>query len=142
MLITNHVLAGALIGTAVPHQATAFGLGVASHFALDMVPHWGDDTVFLKVAVVDGLVGLATLGVIARSASREQRSAVVAGMLGSCLPDADKPSKLFFGRSPFPASLDQWHMDIQRESTRRLPQEFLVAGVGALALRVVRRHLG
>jgi hypothetical protein len=142
VLITNHVFAGALIGTVVPHEATAFGLGVASHFALDMVPHWGNDDIFLKVAVVDGLVGLTALGLIARSARQGRRAAVVAGMLGSCLPDADKPSKLFFGRSPFPGPVDQWHMDIQRESVRRMPQELLVAGLGALALRAVRRRLG
>ena len=41
MLLTNHVLSGALIGALVRRPAPAFALGVASHFALDTVPHWG-----------------------------------------------------------------------------------------------------
>ena len=69
-----------------------------------------------------------------------RRTTVLAAMLGACLPDADKPSTLFFGRSPFPAAVDRWHWAIQRESPRRLPQEFAVAAAGALALRGVR-HL-
>ncbi|WP_148614095.1 hypothetical protein [Nocardioides rubriscoriae] len=135
MLITNHVLSGALVGAVSPGPASAFALGVVSHAVLDSVPHWGDESIFLPVAVVDGLVGLATLGAVARAAGPEPRARVVAGMLGACLPDADKPSNLFFGRSPFPSAVDLWHQQIQRESPRRLPQEFVVALAGALLVR-------
>lgn len=135
MLITNHVLCGALVGAVAPSPSTAFVAGVASHFALDMIPHWGDQATFLRVAVVDGLVGLATMGVIAVRTPRARRRHVVAGMLGACAPDADKPSELFFGRSPYPLALDDWHRAIQRESPRRLPQEFAVAALGALLVR-------
>ena len=55
------------------------------------------------VAVVDGLVGLATMTAVAGCTGARSGRRVVAGMLGACLPDADKPSELFFGRSPFPA---------------------------------------
>ena len=41
MLLTNHVLSGALIGAVVRRPVPAFVLGIASHFALDTVPHWG-----------------------------------------------------------------------------------------------------
>ena len=82
---------------------------MASHFALDVVPHWGDDEIFLQVAVVDGLVGLAAMAQVARRAPTPAAYGVVAGMLGACLPDADKPAKLFFGRSPFPVVVDDWH---------------------------------
>ncbi len=138
MLITNHVLSGALVGRVAPGPASAFVAGLVSHFVLDVVPHWGEQRIFLRVAVVDGLVGLAVMGVIARTAAPERRTRVVAGMLGACLPDADKPSELFFGRSPFPVALDDWHRQIQRESPRRLPQEVVVATLGAL---IVRRAL-
>ncbi len=143
MLITNHVLSGALIGALAPGPGSAFVVGLASHFTLDTVPHWGnpDEGVFLRVAVVDGLVGLATLGLIARVARADRRVTVVAGMLGACLPDADKPSTLFFGRSPFPQSVDDWHIRIQRESPRRMPQEVAVATVGGLLVRAVLRRL-
>ncbi len=141
MLITNHVLSGALVGALAPGPVSAFVVGVASHFALDTVPHWGDqdESVFLRVAVSDGLVGLTAMSVIAWTTPRARRARVVAGMLGACAPDADKPSELFFGRSPFPFALDQWHRDIQRESPRRMPQEFAVATLGALLVRRVLR---
>ncbi len=134
MLVTNHVLAGALIGAASPGPASAFAAGFGSHFAMDVVPHWGDDSIFLQVAVPDGLVGATTMAALFRTA-RGRRLRVAAGMAGAVLPDLDKPSNLFFGRSPFPARFDRFHVDIQRESTRRLPQEFVVAAVLALACR-------
>ena len=73
MLLTNHVLSGALIGAVVRRPVPAFVLGVASHFALDAVPHWGDwrgDTrKFLRVAVPDGLTALATMAAFAAAGS-------------------------------------------------------------------------
>src|ERR1700728_4818444 len=57
MLVTNHVLSGAVIGAAVRRPAPAFALGVASHFVLDAVPHWGKfggGRRLLRVAVPDG----------------------------------------------------------------------------------------
>ncbi len=145
MLITNHVLAGALVGLATPRPTTAFALGIASHVAMDIAPHWGNEDrgVFLRVAVVDGLVGLATLAYVARLAPSSRRTAVVAGMLGACMPDTDKPSQLFFGFSPFPAAVDRFHNAIQHESTGRLPHEAAVAvlqllAVGAVVRRAVR----
>ena len=141
MLITNHVLSGALVGRAAPGPVSAFALGVASHFVVDTVPHWGDDRIFLQVAVPDGLVGLGAMAWVWRTTEPAARVRVLAGMAGACLPDADKPSTLFFGRSPFPEALDQWHRDIQRESVRRLPQEVVVAAAGAWLLRRLRRRV-
>ncbi|MBF4161794.1 hypothetical protein [Nocardioides acrostichi] len=140
MLITNHVVSGAIIGSVAPGPSSAFVAGLASHFALDSLPHWGERRIFLQVAVVDGLVGLAAMGALARLAPASRRGRVVAGMLGACAPDADKPSTLFFGRSPYPRVVDDWHISIQNESPRRLPQEVVVAGLGALvARRLLRR---
>ncbi len=143
MLITNHVVAGAVIGSLVRRPAAAFALGIASHVAMDTVPHWGDDgdeALFLKVAVVDGLVGLATMGAITRWSAPHRRACVVAGMLGACFPDSDKPSELFFGRSPFPARVDDLHRRIQNESADRLPREVLTATVGTLVARALARR--
>jgi hypothetical protein len=137
VLITNHVLGGALVGLASPGPASAFGLGVLSHVVMDVIPHWGDpdQEAFLRVAVVDGLVGLTTMALVTRLTPASRRPRVVAGMLGACFPDSDKPSHLFFGRSPFPTVVDDFHRDIQTESPRRMPQEFLVAGLQLLAYR-------
>jgi hypothetical protein len=140
VLITNHVLAGALVGTLSPGPVSAFAAGVVSHFAMDAVPHWGGYELrdVLHVAVVDGLIGAATLALVARAAPRGRRARLVAGMLGAAFPDTDKPWDLFLGGSPFPRSFDRFHGRIQTESPRRLPQEVLVATVGAF---VVRRAL-
>ncbi len=140
MLITNHVLSGALVGAVSPGPVSAFALGVVSHAVLDSVPHWGDRSIFLRVAVVDGLVGLTAMGAVAAATPPPARARVVAGMLGACAPDADKPSDLFLGRSPFPAAVDRWHQQIQRESPRRLPQEVVVALAGAVLVRRVLRR--
>jgi hypothetical protein len=132
MLVTNHVLSGALIGAVTRRPGVALGAGIASHFVLDAVPHWGDwgdDTsLFLRVAVRDGLTGLAVMGTLAAAAPPRVRLAVIAGMVGAALPDLDKPSKMFFGRSPFPRAVDWFHGAIQREARGRFPME---AAVGA-----------
>jgi hypothetical protein len=140
VLITNHVLAGALIGTVLPGPASAFAAGVASHFVMDAVPHWGDrdEQVFLRVAVVDGLVGLATMAWVTSRTPRGRRGRVLAGMLGACFPDTDKPSTLFFGRSPFPLAVDRLHHWVQHESPRRMPQEVALAVLGATVVRRAR----
>jgi hypothetical protein len=130
MLVTNHVLSGAVIGAAVRRPAAAFALGVASHFALDAAPHWGkfgSHRRYLRVAVPDGLAGLAVMGTMAALAPRRRRVAVLAGMAGAALPDLDKPSLLFFGRSPFPAAVDRFHSRIQREAPRRAHYEATAA---------------
>ena len=76
VLLTNHVLSGALIGAVVRRPVPAFAAGVASHFVLDAVPHWGDwgsIRRFLQVAVPDGLISLAAMGTLAALAPAERR---------------------------------------------------------------------
>ncbi len=143
MLLTNHVLSGALIGGLIRRPAAAFAVGVASHFVLDTVPHWGNwrsEQVFLRVAVPDGLISLATMGVLAAVSPPERRRAVVAGMAGAALPDIDKPTRLWWGWSPFPAAVDRFHARIQDEAPGRAPVELAAAGAfAAAALTVLRR---
>jgi hypothetical protein len=63
-------------------------------------------------------------------------------MLGACLPDADKPSILFFGRSPFPAVVDHFHKWIQNEAHERMPYEAIGGLIGSFAARGLLRRLG
>ena len=140
MFITNHVLAGAIIGLAAPRRPAKVALvAVGSHLVLDAVPHWGidDDAKFRKVAIVDGLVGLATMRAVMGAVPRGTRVAVLAGMLGAAFPDADKPALMFFGRSPFPARVDRFHQQIQRESTHGIRTEIRAALAMVLAVRVL-----
>jgi hypothetical protein len=144
MLLTNHVLSGALIGALTRRPLPAFAAGVASHFVLDAVPHWGnlDWRHFLRVAVADGLVSLAVAGALAAASPSARRAAVLAGMAGAAIPDLDKPSKLWFGRSPFPAAFDRVHMGIQDEAAHRFYVELLAAAAltpaALIALRARR----
>ncbi len=40
MLAATHTLAGAAIGTVIPHPFFSFFLGLLSHYFLDTFPHW------------------------------------------------------------------------------------------------------
>ena len=142
MLLTNHVLSGALIGALARRPVAAFALGVASHFALDTVPHWGkwgSRRRFLRVAVPDGLISLAAMGAITAASPPDRRLAVLAGMTGAVLPDIEKPTKLWFGWSPFPRAVDRFHARIQHEEPRRAHIELLAAAAfGSAALIALR----
>jgi hypothetical protein len=82
---------------------------------------------------------VAAMGALAAVAPRERRFAVLAGMVGAALPDLDKPSKLWFGRSPFPRAVDRFHKKIQREAPNRFRYELAVAAAfGATALALLR----
>jgi hypothetical protein len=139
VLLTNHVLSGALIGALARRPLPAFAAGVASHFALDAVPHWGEwgsQRRFLRVAVADGLVSLAVAGASAAAAPPDRR---LAGMAGAVIPDLDKPAKLWSGRSPFPAAFDRFHMGIQDEAAHRFYVELLAAAALAPAALIALR---
>ena len=141
MLLVNHVLSGALIGALTRRPLPAFAAGVASHFVLDTVPHWGKwgRRSFLRVAVTDGLVSLAVAGTFAAASPPERRLAVLAGMAGASIPDLDKPAKLWFGRSPFPAAIDRFHIGIQDEALHRFYVELLAAAALAPAALIALR---
>jgi hypothetical protein len=91
------------------------------------------------VAVPDGLISLAVAGALAAVSPSGCRPAVLAGMAGAALPDADKPTKLWFGWSPFPRKFDRFHNRIQREAWRRVYVEVLAAGALAPAALIALR---
>ena len=147
MLVTNHVLSGAFIGRAAAGPVSAFAAGVASHFALDALPHWGNGKTIhevMHVAVPDGLLGLTAMAAVTATTPPADRLRVLAGMAGAAFPDLDKPADRFLGRSPFPRWWDAFHQAVQRESAGRMPQEILVglgqaAVLAALSRRVAPR---
>lgn len=142
MLISTHVVTGALLGRVLHRPLVAAAAGVVSHFALDRAPHWGRpsppgsrmDEFTLRVAVIDGVGGLLLIAAVAATSARHHRLPVLAGVVGACLPDLDKPGELFFGRSPFPAAFDDWHARIQPESADLLVRDVVVAVAAAAAL--------
>jgi hypothetical protein len=134
VFITNHALAGAAIGLIVRRPAAALAAGVASHVAMDICLHWGDERVgwegFVQVAKVDGVLGLGVCAAVLAAAPRPARRSVAAGLAGACIVDMDKPSRHFLGRSPFPAAVDRLHGRIQNER----PLGWLVEAATAAAL--------
>jgi hypothetical protein len=143
VLLTNHVLSGALIGALARRPLPAFATGVASHFVLDTMPHWGQwgsERRFLRVAVPDGLIALAAMGAFAAVSPPDRRLAVVAGMTGAALPDLDKPTNLWFGWSPFPGPVDRFHSRIQHEAPRRAHLELAAAGIFAVGALIALRR--
>jgi hypothetical protein len=125
VFVTNHVLAGALIGRRFASRpATAFLVGFGSHLVMDSIPHWGCDMAqpgasdrFLRVAQRDGLLGLAAVAGCVWAADRKQLPATLAAIAGAVILDIDKPSQHFFDRNPVPGWLQQLHGRIQRESS-------------------------
>lgn len=154
MLISTHVLSGALLGRAVRRPVPALVLGAASHLLLDALPHWGHgtgwppapmDEQMFRVAAVDGLTGLALLALVARTAGPEHRLGVLAAVAGACAPDLDKPGRLWAGRSPWPEAFDRLHARIQVDVERPelLRRDVAVVAVGALlTLAVLARGTG
>ena len=146
MLVTNHVAAGAAIGALLHRRPVlAFAAGVASHLAMDCLPHWGLPRVadshaqFLHVAKRDGVAGLAAIAVLAGPA-RGRRVGVLAGIAGATLLDVDKPARHFFDRNPVPAPIQDFHERIQREAPHRMRNEVMIAAglIGLSSLLVAR----
>lgn len=145
MFVTNHVLAGALIGRAMArHPVGAFAVGVVTHFAMDACPHYGDGAAsitspeFIRVARCDGCAGLSAMALAAGLSPRRSRRAVVAGMLGGAVVDSDKPCEYFFGWNPWPEWWNALHKRVQNEQPHRLPHE---VAVGALLAVLVWKLL-
>jgi hypothetical protein len=155
LLISQHVVSGAVLGRALRRPGPALLAGVVSHYLLDLVPHWGRprtaeplgmDGAALRVAVGDGLTGLALIAAVVAATPRRHLPGVLAGVVGACLPDLDKPALLFVGRSPFPQRHDDWHAGIQTEFPGLLRRDAaLVVGTAAVvvaALHAERRLSG
>lgn len=149
LFITNHVLAGAIAGSVYRDRPVrAFVLGVATHIAMDVTPHWGDANLsrdgFYAVAKRDGVLGLAALATIT-VAGVPPRTALLAGMAGAAILDSDKPGEFFFGFNPLPGWLDRFHKAIQTESPEGLRTEIVagvaLASVAAGMLARARRRL-
>ena len=148
MFVTNHVLSGVVIGRLLErHPVTAFVVGVGSHLALDMIPHWGCSTrtaagrdLFLRYAKRDGVVGLLTMACAAGAVDRKARTATVAAMVGATLLDADKPMMHYFGRNPFPTPVRRIHARAQNESPQGLPNEIVFALTCAIADAAIAVH--
>lgn len=138
---TNHALVGGVLGSLVPSPAGAAIVGVASHFALDALPHWGvpdrhgdphDRRVFWTAAVADGLA----VSAVGAGLLRRRSLCMLAGAAGGVLPDLDKPAELL-GVRLWPHRVNAFHAGIQWAERPALWR--VEAAVGVLALLALRR---
>lgn len=142
MFITNHALAGTLIGINNKSSKAAFTEGFLSHLVMDYIPHWGGEVSpeeFKKVAVADGLIGLTVCaGALMYSyhaGGSEKTIPVAAGILGACLPDTNKPWKFFLGKENFfPEKIEKAFSVIQTESREGYKVEAAAAVVLTAAI--------
>ena len=99
MFITTHAALGALIAQQMPdHPYLAFGLGIASHFVSDIIPH-GDTNLYklyisgrkvkssVAYSVIDGVLALIFVVFMLNTVNHGARLALSLGMDGGVLPD-------------------------------------------------------
>lgn len=90
MVLTSHILAGAVIGAEVKNIWAVFGLGLASHYLMDALPHW-DYSVELNLKKnkdmakigLDLLIGLTIVFMVVESLDWY----LLAGIFFALLPD-------------------------------------------------------
>jgi len=148
MFVTNHVLSGVLIGRLFERRPiSAFFVGLASHLALDAVPHWGcaltteaDRDQFLRYAQRDGLLALAAVFGAVGAVDERSRPATLAAMAGTVLLDADKPLIHFLRWNPFPRVVEHFHARLQRESPHGMRNEVAFGLSCALAGALIAAH--
>lgn len=130
MTATNHALSGAVIGLSITHPAIALPLAFASHFVLDVVPHfglekftgyWKQKELFRKFILTDALL-LCLFFVFLLFAKAPLL--VFACVFLACLPDTAWAYRYIFydkfGRlKPRPMNrFNKWHVDIQTHSLK------------------------
>jgi hypothetical protein len=95
MTITNHVLAGAIIGLTITNPIAAVVLAIASHFVMDALPHFGyagkkgyGEALKYKSSYIIAVITLiTTIGVLGLLAVNGQWFAVLVGLIAAS-PDA------------------------------------------------------
>lgn len=99
MIITPHLLVGAVIGLKIKRIGWIILIGIFSHFVLDMIPHWdyGNGLLvnglffdfFLRI-ILDGLIGLAIILFFLkkrRDLEKKQIVLIFIGAISAILPD-------------------------------------------------------
>jgi hypothetical protein len=161
MILSTHAIVGGALASLFPsYPIAAFALGVASHFAIDAIPHWDyplqsisvapgdckrlkiDRRLLRDVALIgfDACAGVAiVVGLLATPATL---MVIVLGALAAMLPDPLQFVHSLYPRQPL-ATLQRFHGWIHTKRRLDWPMgissQIIVAAVvigAALALRV------
>lgn len=132
MLETPHAVVGAAIATAIPNPVIALPLAFASHFALDMVPHWNPHLntelkkygkitkTSRKIVYFDSFLALSLGGAIAYMAlpSAAHATTVLLGAFVGVLPDVvEIPFYFFTSKNKYIESWIKFQKSIQSDTT-------------------------
>ena len=105
MLLTNHTLTGVLLGLTIDDFAVLTPVSVASHLALDVVPHFGHDSMRAnpraKPFIVLGAFDFAASSIVTAAAclAVPNRSAqILVGVIGADLLDLTYIPIIIFGQ--------------------------------------------
>lgn len=129
MIGLNHALTGAIIGLAVQKPLLVIPLAFASHFLLDMLPHFGGHVYqwghrhFGKIIAVDGIITLLAVMIIV-FAIPSLTIPVLLGVFFGMLPDALLVPYYLNGKKP------HWFHDFHlRIQWYEKPPGILVEGI-------------
>jgi hypothetical protein len=136
MILSTHAIVGAAIGSLMPHHpALGFACGVASHFAIDAIPHWDYSLRSISIKPAQGsalrfnwslgrdlgLISFDALGGLTVAlwlyATPAAGLAVLLAALGAMLPDPLQLVHRLYPREPL-ATLQRFHVWIH--SKRKL----------------------
>ncbi len=128
MILSTHAIVGAAIASLMPdHPALAFASGIASHFAIDAIPHWDYPLRAISVKpdsraapalnwslcrdlgliALDACVGLAIALWLYATPTAE--FSVLLGALGAMLPDPLQFAHRLYPREPL-RTLQRFHV--------------------------------
>jgi hypothetical protein len=82
-----HLLGGFAVGALTPAVPTACAAGVASHVALDVVPHRDYQT--WSANAIDTLAGVVAVVLLARALPQQARARAIAGAWAGVMPDIE-----------------------------------------------------
>lgn len=111
MLETPHVLVGAAIATQIPDPLVAIPLAFASHFVLDMVPHWNphlntelkkfgritNRTTLILAGDVLLALGLGFFVAVNFASSSQHAITILLASLAAAMPDIIEAPYFFLG---------------------------------------------
>ncbi len=139
MILSTHAIVGAAVASLMPdHPALAFVSGMASHFAIDAIPHWDYPLRAISVRpnsgsalklnwllcrdlgliALDACVGLAIAVWLYATPTAE--ISVLLGALGAMLPDPLQLAHRLYPREPL-RTLQRFHVWIHTNRKLRWP---------------------